>query len=252
MIEALLIGLVAFIGTFDFAVGTLYFGRPICLGPLVGLILGDLNQGLIIGATLELFFIGSVSIGGYIPPDVITGSVLATAFAIKSGIETEAAIAMALPIALLVLAINNGLQCLYPFISKIGDRSAAKGQEQGINITYWVTGLSKCLCRFLVVFVAYLYGAEVVGAVVNSIPQFIIDGMSAATGLLPALGLAMLIKMIISRDNILYYFIGFIFASYLGVPTLGVAILSLLYVMIKFDILNLKTKQTEVTTDDEF
>ncbi len=252
MVEALLVGLVAFIGTFDYAIGTLYLGRPICLGPLVGLILGDLNQGLIIGATLELFFIGSVSIGGYIPPDVITGSVLATAFAIKSGIETEAAIAMALPIALLVLAISNGLQCLFPFIAKIGDRSAEKGEEKGINIAHWAIGLSTCLCRFFVVFIAYLYGAEVVSAVVDKIPQFIIDGMSAATGLLPALGLAMLIKMIISRDNILYYFIGFIFASYLGVPTLGIAVMSLLYVMIKFDILNLKAKQTEVTTDDEF
>lgn len=256
MLEALLIGLIAFVGVFDFAIGTLYFGRPICLGPLVGLALGDVQQGLVIGATLELFFIGSVSVGGYIPPDVVRGSVLATAFAIKGGIETEAAIALALPIALLVLALNNGLQCLFPFISKIGDRAAERGEERGINITYWITGLCKCFVRALLVFVAYLFGSDIVAGIVAGIPQFIIDGMAAATGFLPALGFAMLIKMIIAKDNILYYFIGFLLAAYFGVPTLGVALLALLFVMLKFDLLNLNTDKAkavqEVTDDDEF
>ena len=48
----------------------------------VGLVLGDLHQGLVIGASLELFFMGAVSIGAYVPPDTIVGGVLATAFAI--------------------------------------------------------------------------------------------------------------------------------------------------------------------------
>ena len=98
MLQAILIGLVAALGVFGDQLGSLYINRPIILGPIVGLILGDVQQGVIIGATLELFFMGAVSIGAYIPPDVIVGGTLATAFAISMGSGTEAAIALAMPL----------------------------------------------------------------------------------------------------------------------------------------------------------
>ncbi|MFR1599601.1 MAG: PTS sugar transporter subunit IIC, partial [Coprobacillus cateniformis] len=53
MIQALLLGCVAFIGKCDLATGTNMIQRPIVLGPIVGLILGDLEMGIKIGATLE-------------------------------------------------------------------------------------------------------------------------------------------------------------------------------------------------------
>lgn len=73
LIQALLIGLIAAYGVLDYQLGTLYTFRPIVLGPLVGLALGDLGAGLTIGASLELFFMGAISVGAYIPPDVIAG-----------------------------------------------------------------------------------------------------------------------------------------------------------------------------------
>ena len=52
--QAILIGLIAAFGKFDYQLGTLYAFRPIVLCPLVGLVLGDLQSGLAIGASLEL------------------------------------------------------------------------------------------------------------------------------------------------------------------------------------------------------
>ena len=89
--QAILIGLIAAFGKFDFQLGTLYAFRPIVLCPLVGLVLGDLQSGLAIGASLELLFMGSISIGAYVPPDETIGGVLACAFAIQLGQSTEAA-----------------------------------------------------------------------------------------------------------------------------------------------------------------
>ena len=54
--QAILIGLIAAFGKFDCQLGTLYAFRPIVLCPLVGLVLGDLQSGLAIGASLELLF----------------------------------------------------------------------------------------------------------------------------------------------------------------------------------------------------
>lgn len=74
--QAILIGLIAAFGKFDYQLGTLYAFRPIVLCPLVGLVLGDLQSGLAIGASLELLFMGSISIGAYVPPDETIGGVL--------------------------------------------------------------------------------------------------------------------------------------------------------------------------------
>lgn len=56
MLQAFLLGCVAFIGKCDLATGTNLIQRPIVLGPLVGLILGDFQMGIVVGATLELAF----------------------------------------------------------------------------------------------------------------------------------------------------------------------------------------------------
>ena len=67
--QAILVGLVGAFGGLDYQLGTLYAFRPIVLCPLVGLVLGDLQTGLAVGASLELLFMGSVSIGAYVPPN---------------------------------------------------------------------------------------------------------------------------------------------------------------------------------------
>lgn len=62
--QAILIGLVAMCVTFEWALGTCLASRPIVTGVLIGLVMGDLQTGIIVGATLEMVFIGSVTIGG--------------------------------------------------------------------------------------------------------------------------------------------------------------------------------------------
>ena len=81
--------------------GMCMLDRPLVLGPLVGLILGDLQTGIIIGASLELVMMGVVGIGSATPPDTVSGSILATVFAISAKLDVSAAVALALPIATL-------------------------------------------------------------------------------------------------------------------------------------------------------
>ena len=55
MVEALLLGLVAFIAQSEYALGTSLISRPIVTGLLTGLVLGDVQTGVIMGATLDLW-----------------------------------------------------------------------------------------------------------------------------------------------------------------------------------------------------
>ena len=84
LVQAILVGLVGAFGCLDYQLGTLYAFRPIVLCPLVGLVLGDLQTGLAVGASLELLFMGSISIGAYVPPNETVGGVLACALPFSS------------------------------------------------------------------------------------------------------------------------------------------------------------------------
>ena len=117
--QAILLGCIAFIAQSEYALGTSLLSRPIVTGLFVGIVLGDVKTGVIMGATLELAFIGSFSVGASIPPDVVTGGILGTAFAITAGAGTETALVLGLPIATLTLILKNiYLGLLIPIMSQ--------------------------------------------------------------------------------------------------------------------------------------
>ena len=148
LVQAILVGLVGAFGCLDYQLGTLYAFRPIVLCPLVGLVLGDLQTGLAVGASLELLFMGSISIGAYVPPNETVGGVLACAFAIQLGQGTETAIALAMPIAVLSLTIGNITDAGFSIIVDIADKCAAKATSS-IYAAHWSMGLFGCLEYFL-------------------------------------------------------------------------------------------------------
>lgn len=252
IVQAVLVGLIGALGCLDYQLGTLYMFRPIVMCPLVGLALGDLQTGLAVGASLELLFMGSISIGAYVPPNETIGGVLACAFAISLGEGTEAAIALAMPIAVLSLAIGNLLQPIWPFFVDKADSFAKKGNLRGIYAVHWGIGLWGCVEYFLLCGGAFLLGVDAVQGFLDWIPSFILDGFGVAANLLPAMGFAMLGRLVITKKLVPFYFLGFLLCSYMGVPVLGVAILAIIIGIEKFDLINMNAgSQMALEGDDD-
>lgn len=134
MLNAFLVALAVFIcvGGAEL-IGFTMLNRPIVIGPLVGLFLGDLHTGVIIGASLEAVFMGVVNIGGASAAEPGIATAVGTAFAIMLGKGSEVALTLALPIGILGLQIKT---VLYIFIvgmfAKTFDRLAAEGKEKQI------------------------------------------------------------------------------------------------------------------------
>ena len=76
----------------------------------------------------------------------------------------------------------------------------------------------------LVVGLSYLFGSEAIKGLLEVIPDFVINGLGIATGLLPAFGFAMLMKIMIKKTNATFFILGFAVAVYMKVPVTGVAI----------------------------
>ncbi|EIW8471722.1 hypothetical protein DV720_15445 [Klebsiella pneumoniae] len=175
MVEALLLGLVAFIAQSEYALGTSLISRPIVTGLLTGLVLGDVQTGVIMGATLELAFIGSFSVGASIPPDVVTGGILGVAFAITSGAGTETALLLGLPIATLTLILKNiYLGMFIPMLSQKADGYAERADLRGIERMHLIAGFGLSLMLAAVVTVSFLVGSNAVKSLLDTIPEVIV------------------------------------------------------------------------------
>ena len=113
--------------------GDWYIERPIIIGPIVGLIMGDLETGLIVGGMLELIFMGATDIGGAAPPNYTIGAVLGTAFAISSGQDIQAALVIAIPAALVGTLFEIFAKTICTFFVDAAERAADK-REYKSNI----------------------------------------------------------------------------------------------------------------------
>ena len=99
LLKAFLVSLVVWLGFLDKAFLSTFIYRPICLGPIVGLIFNNLPMGLEVGVTIELMFLAVVYVGTAVPPDEVISAGIATALACLSG-SAALGITTAIPISL--------------------------------------------------------------------------------------------------------------------------------------------------------
>lgn len=247
ILKSILIGLVAMIGYLDDFTGASMIARPIVTGPIVGLVLGDVHQGIVIGATLELIWMGIVAVGAAIPPDVITGGVLGTAFAIISGKGPEVALALAVPIAMLAQLIKNAVYIFRAVLVHKADKYAEEGNASGIERMHVLAYSIIIVSMGIINAVSFYFGSSVMEKLLKAIPAFIMDGLSVATGLLPALGFALLAQMTMTKKLAPFFALGFILAAYSKLPMLAIAGIGVVMALI---ILDLQKQNKGVAVDD--
>lgn len=225
--QALLIALVACFGKFTGDIGYFMFDRPIVLVPLTGLMLGDLQQGLILGAELELVFLGIVSIGGATPADVNMGSVLASAFAISMGAGTNVALALAFPIGILLQMVKMLVYFFRATTMHKVEEYAKQAEFDKITFLHFGHCAIYVSLYGIIAFCSLVFGAEAISALVDAIPQVIMDGLQATSNMLPAVGFALLLNMLWDKKLAILLLFGFVLASYLLLPVLAVSIIAL-------------------------
>jgi len=202
--------------------GTSLINRPLVLGPLVGLALGDITQGIIIGGTLELIFMGNIKVGAAIPPDVITGGVLGTSFAIMSGKGPAIALALAVPIAILAEMIVSGLFVFRSIFNKKFEQYAEEGNYKKVQRLHILSGLLKPLLMGTITFLALQFGADAMKTFLDKIPPWVNSGLQVAGNMLPALGFALLMNLMLNKKVVPYFFLGFMLAAYLKLPVIAI------------------------------
>ena len=195
---------------------------PVIVGTIAGLIVGDVTLGLTIGATLQLMVLGVGTYGGASVPDFTTGAIVGTAFAHISGKGIEFALAIAVPVGLLMVQLDVLARFANTFflhrIDKNIEELDTKGIARNTVLGMFPWGLSRAIP------VGIIFGQKVVDVIVNDMPDWLMGGLKVAGGLLPVVGIAVLLKYLPTNKYIAYLIAGFFLAAYLKVPMLGVAL----------------------------
>lgn len=77
-----------------------------------------------------------------------------------------------------------------------------------------------------------LFGSEAVSAFLEWIPDVVMNGLTVCGGLLPAVGMAMLMKMLWDKKICMFFFLGFICVAYLELPLVALAVLGVIIAVV--------------------
>lgn len=234
LLEATLIALWAGIIGIDMYVGLTHIHRPVFSGLVVGLILGDVTTGLIVGGTLELIWMGMVPLAGAQPPNVVIGGVIGTAFAIIAGQEANVAVGVAIPFAVAVQALITLFFTAFAPVMHKADQFALDANYRGIEYINYLGVAILFVFNALIAFLPIYFGAEQAAAFVETVPEWIIHGLGVAGGIMPAIGFAMLLKIMLKVEYVMFMIVGFVLAAYLEMPILAIALIGLAIALYDF------------------
>jgi len=90
--------------------------RPIVLSPILGLVMGNVQAGLLIGASLELLWLNAPPVGAYLPNDETFCAIVATPVAVLAGSSMSEpsavglAVVLSLPFSLLGRVVDTHIR----------------------------------------------------------------------------------------------------------------------------------------------
>ena len=203
------------------------FQRPIVTATLTGLFLGDIHTGLIMAASLEAIFMGMSAIGGSIPADACSSSIIAVAYTILTGADVETGLALAMPIGTLMGSANEMWKPVLAALAPHWERMAGSGRVKAFRAQIIGCGLLvDRLPQTIILFAAIAFGVQGLEQVMNNMPAFIMSGMSAASYMMTGVGFAILISMIWNKEIGWFFFVGYVLQKYMELPTVAIAIIA--------------------------
>ena len=215
LVNALIVGFVLAFAKFIDWWGNTMLSRPIFIVAMLGALLGHPTEGIILAAQLELVFLGNVSLGGVMPTDFTMGAIFGGAFAMLLGEDLATAVMLAVPLAalgtLLYSAMKVVVTALVPKFEQL-----IRDKKIGSFKALWIAQFAGFhICYFLLGFLCILLGTDVIQAFVEVIPDWVQASMTVASTMLPALGMALLMKSLWSKEVCPYYFLGFGLGAFL-------------------------------------
>lgn len=230
LVQGIFLAIMALIIGIDYWLEALFIFRPIIVCTLTGLILGDLQLGLMAGGLTELAFAGLTPAGGTQPPNPVLAGVMTVVIAHTTANNPATAIGLALPFSILMQYIILFFYSTFSFFMKRADKAADNADIKAlVKLNILMTSIVAVTYAVVVFLCAYV-AQDAMKSMVESMPTWLTHGFEVAGGILPAVGFGMLLKVMMKGELTPYLIFGFVMASFipfsnlLPVAVVGVAL----------------------------
>lgn len=237
-ISVILIVVVAFLAGMEGVLDEFEFHQPLVACTLIGLVSGQLVPCIILGGTLQMIALGWANIGAAVAPDAALASVASAIILVlggqgEAGVDT--AIAVAIPLAVAGLFLTMVVRTLSVACVHRMDAAAAKGSFRGVEAWHIIAVCMQGLRIAIPAAALLAIPTSVVQGFLESMPAWLTDGMSIGGGMVVAVGYAMVINMMATREVWPFFAIGFCLAaiSDLTLIALGAIAVSMALIYLK-------------------
>lgn len=215
-ISIVLVIIVAFLAGMEGVLDEFQFHQPLVACTLIGLVTGQLEAGIILGGTLQMIALGWANIGAAVAPDAALASVASAIILVLGGQGTagvSTAIAVAIPLAVAGLFLTMVVRTLSVACVHRMDAAAEKANFKGVEIWHIIASAMQGL-RIAIPAGALLFiPATTVQNFLTSMPAWLTDGMAIGGGMVVAVGYAMVINMMATKEVWPFFAIGFCVAA---------------------------------------
>lgn len=272
LFQAVLLGLCACLSSMPGLGGTTFgnytLGRPLVAGLVVGLILGDVQAGIIIGAAIQVIYIALVTPGGTVSADVRAIGYIGIPLAICAirgmGLDPDTtqaqnmAAALGAAVGTLGTVLFYGTATMNLIWQHIGWKAVEAGEFKKLYLVdMGLPWISHLICSFIPTVLITMAGADMVDLMKAYMPM---DGIAMKTlftvgSLLPAVGVAILLKQVVKKAlDFLTFLFGFTLAACLGLNLIAAAIVGSFFAVINYKVmmsLNRKPAAGAASADDD-
>lgn len=220
-ITIVLIVIVAFLAGMEGILDEFQFHQPLVACTLIGLVSGHLTEGIILGGSLQMIALGWANVGAAVAPDAALASV-ASAIIMVLGLEggstsvdnaINTSIAIAIPLSVAGLFLTMICRTIAIPMVHFMDSAAEEGNIKKLEM--WHV-LAICLQGIRIAIPAAalcVVSPEIVTNALNAMPEWLSGGMAVGGGMVAAVGYAMVINMMATKEVWPFFAIGFCLAA---------------------------------------
>ena len=233
VISIILVLIIAFLAGLDGILDQFQFHQPLVACTLIGLVTGHLEAGVMLGGSLQMIALGWANIGAAVAPDAALASVAAAIIMVQGGDFTNkgvaVATAVAIPLAVAGLFLTMIVRTISVALVHGADAAAKKGDIASVERAHLFALVLQGLRIAIPAALLLAIPAESVQNLLSAMPAWLSDGMAIGGGMVVAVGYAMVINMMATREVWPFFAIGFALAAVsqltlIALGTIGVAI----------------------------
>lgn len=194
-------------------VGFFTLNRPLVAGFITGIILGHPMEGALIGAGINVIYLGFISAGGAQMGDPSFAGYAGTALAIISNLDVSTAMAISVPLGTIATVLWIAKMTVNSFFVHWADREVEKGN---INRVAFINVVPPQILLFVVSFIpatlVVYYGPSAVNGMLSILTDNVLHVFNIIGAMLPALGIAMNLKLIGNSFTMPFFVLGILLA----------------------------------------